>query len=139
MSVEENKQLIRRFYDDIVNAGRLEAVDELVAEGFVEHENFPGLEGGREGLRQFVVMLHTAFPDIRIDVHDILADGDRIAVRSSMRGTHRGDFMGIAPTGKVVDVPMMDVIRIENGMAAEHWGVTDTAAMMQQLGAMPGA
>ena len=134
---EENKALMRRLYDEVVNAGRLELIDELLAPDLIEHEEFPGLSTGREGVRQFFTMMRTAFPDLKMTADDLIAEGDKVAARITMSGTHRGEFMGIAPTGKTVSVSSIDIVRFAGGKAAEHWGVTDTAAMMEQLGALP--
>jgi steroid delta-isomerase-like uncharacterized protein len=130
---EENKAIARRFYEGI-NAGRIEIIDELVADNLVEHEEFPGLAGGRDGVRQFFQMILTAFPDFTMTMDDMVAEGDLVFIRATMRGTHRGDFMGIPATGKQVEVPTGDFARFEGGKLVEHWGVTDTGMMMQQLG-----
>ena len=133
---EENKAIARRFYEGI-NAGRIEIIDELVAENLVEHEEFPGLAGGRDGVRQFFQMIMTAFPDFAMTTDDMVAEGDRVFIRATMRGTHQGEFMGIPATGNQVEVPTGDFARFEGGKLVEHWGVTDTGKMMQQLGMMP--
>jgi steroid delta-isomerase-like uncharacterized protein len=137
VSIEENKALIRRFYDEVVNAGRLELVDELAAPDLIDHEELPGFAGGREGVKQFFATMRTAFPDLRMDVQDIIAEGDKVVARATIRGTHQGEFMGIVPTGKAISVSGIDIVRFSGGKVAEHWGVTDGAAMMQQLGAVP--
>ncbi len=130
---EENKAIARRFYEAI-SAGRLEIVDELVAANMVEHEEFPGLAHGREGVRQFMQMMRTAFPDFKMTLEDMVAEGDKVFIRATMEGTHQGEFMGIPATGKRIEVPMGDFVRFHGGQAVEHWGVTDTGMMMQQLG-----
>ena len=129
---EEHKALARRFYGSI-SAGRLDVIDELVAEDAVEHEDFFGLSSGREGTRHFFEMMRTAFSEFTMTIEDILADGDRVVVRAKMSGTHSGEFMGIAATGRRIDVPLADFVRFEGGKMVEHWGVTDTGAMMEQL------
>jgi len=82
-------------------------------------------------------MLHTAFPDIEVVIHDQLAEGGRVVTRKSFRGTHRGEFMGVSPTGKQVVIDVIDIHRIENGQSAEHWTVADMLSVIQQLGAVP--
>lgn len=129
---EENKAVVRRFYDAI-NAGRLEIFDEVTTQDYVEHDEFPGLDPTREGVRQFFAMIRTAFPDFTMIIEDIVAEGAMVVVRATMKGTHRGEFLGLAPTGKPIAVPFADFVRFENGKVAEHWGVTDTGVMMQQL------
>jgi len=138
---EENKALMRRFYQEVVNGGNLDLIDQFVAPDFVEHEVFPGLSADREGMKRFFVMMRSAFPDLRMDVDDLIAEGDKVVSRVTMRGTHKGEFMGIGPTGRTIVVPTVDIVCIAGGKAVEHWGVTDTAAMMEQLGAaaVPGS
>jgi steroid delta-isomerase-like uncharacterized protein len=128
----DNRAIARRFYDAI-NAGRLEIIDEVVAEDFVEHEEVPGLAGGREGLRQFFGMIRTAFPDFSMTMEDMVAEGDKVFVRATMKGTQKGEFMGIPPSGKQMAVPVADLVRLEGGRVVEHWGITDTGTMMRQL------
>jgi steroid delta-isomerase-like uncharacterized protein len=133
---EQNTTAVRRFYEAI-NAGNLGIIDELVATDFVEHEEFQGLEPNREGTRQMFAMMRAAFPDLRLEMDAVLADGDMVVVRGRMTGTHRGEFAGMAPTGKQINTPFADFVRFQDGKAVEHWGVTDSGAMMQQLGAGP--
>jgi steroid delta-isomerase-like uncharacterized protein len=128
----DNKEIAKRFYD-AVNAGRLGIIDELVAENFVEHEEFPGLARGREGLRPFFEMIRTAFPDFSMTIEDMVAEGDKVFIRATMKGTQKGEFMGTAASGKQMAVPFADVVRLEGGRVVEHWGVTDTGSMMRQL------
>ena len=130
---EANKAVAKRLYESI-NAGRLEIVDEVVAENFVEHERFPGVEPNREGVRQMFEMMRNAFPDFQMTIEDMIAEGDRVFIRALMAGTHKGEFLGMAPTGKRIAVPFADFVRLEAGRVVEHWGVTDSGAMMQQLG-----
>jgi steroid delta-isomerase-like uncharacterized protein len=126
--------MIQRFYDEVINGRKLDVIDELVAPDFVEHEEMPGLGPGREGVKQFFAMIESGFPDFRMEVEDVIAEGDKGVVRSTLRGTHQGEFMGIPATGKSVSVTVIDILRVSGGQVAEHWGATDTAGMMQQLG-----
>lgn len=130
----ENEALARRFYDEIVNGRNLDLIDELVSPDFVEHEEFPGLPEGRDGVKAFFGMMLQAFPDLRFEVEEVIATEDTAAARLRMRGTQQGPFMDIPPTGRQIDVPAIDWVRIKDGQAVEHWGVTDSGAMMQQLG-----
>lgn len=134
---EQNKALVRRLYDEVLNAGRLDLIDELVTPDFVDHEEFPGSSPGREGAKEFFAMLRTAFPDLRFTVEDMLAEGDRVAVRLTLQGTHQGPFLDMGPTGRPLKVQGIDILRLAGGQLAEHWGVTDQMSMMQQLGAIP--
>jgi steroid delta-isomerase-like uncharacterized protein len=135
---EDAKLLLRRFYDG-VSAGNLDIIDELVADDFVEHEELPGLEPGKQGVKQFFQMYRAAFPDLRMEPHEVLADGDLVAARVTVTGTHQADFIGIPATGGRIDVQVFDMLRIRDGRAIEHWGVMDAMAMMRQLGVVPEA
>ena len=134
---EENKALVRRAYDEVFGQGRIELIDTLVAEDMVEHEEMEGMPPGREGMKVFVGMMRSAFPDLRVETGAMIAEGDVVASRITMTGTHRGEFMGIAATGNTISVQAMDFLRFADGKAVEYWGVTDQAAMMQQLGVGP--
>ena len=138
MSVEDNKALTRRFFDEAVNAGNLDLLDELVSPDFVEHEGFPGLPtSGPEAPKAALGMFRASFPDLVITPNDIIAEGDKVVVRGTMTGTNTGEFMGIPATNKSIEVSFIDIVEIRDGKAVAHWGVTDQAAMMQQLGLVP--
>src|SRR3712207_732074 len=107
----------------------------LVADDFRDHEEFPGISSDRDGVRQFFEMMRSAFPDFRIDVEDMLVEGDKVAVRMQMSWTHQGEFLGMPGSGQRFSTTGIDIIRVVDGKAVEHWGATDTLAMMQQLGA----
>jgi steroid delta-isomerase-like uncharacterized protein len=133
---EENKALARSFYER-VNAGDLSVVDELVADDFVDHEEFPGIPSNKDGVKQFFAMTRSAFPDLRFEAQEVVAEDDLVSMRFVFTGTQQGEFMGVPPTGKQVEVGGFDLVRIENGQVTEHWGVLDAMALMQQLGAVP--
>ena len=128
---------MRRLYD-LINVGDVDGFDEVLAADFVEHEQTPGLAPTREGVKEFFRMYLAAFPDLRFDPEDVLSSGDKVVARTKATGTHEGEFMGMPPTGKRVDVQLIDIVRFgDDGLAHEHWGVFDALAMMQQLGAVP--
>ena len=128
---------MRRMYD-LINAGDIDGFGELLAEDFVEHEEMPGLEPSKEGVKQLFHMYRAAFPDLRMEVQDVLVSGDKAVARVQATGTHQGEFLGMPATGKSVDVQLIDITRFgDDGLAQEHWGVFDALAMMQQLGAIP--
>lgn len=130
---------MRRVYE-LISAGDIHAFGELLADDFVEHEETPGLEPTKEGVKQFFHMYRTAFPDLRMEPQDILASGDKVVARARATGTHQGEFLGMAASGKSIDVQLIDIIRFgDDGLAHEHWGVFDALAMLQQLGAIPEA
>lgn len=138
MSVEENKALTRRFYDEVINEGNLDLIDELISEDFVEHEVFPGLpSSGPEAPKAALGMFLAAFPDLQMTADEMIAEGDKVVVRGTMSGTHKGEFMGIPPTNKGFKAQFFDIVEIRDGKATAHWGLTDQAAMMEQLGLAP--
>lgn len=134
---QDTRALVGRFFDELVNGRRLELIDELMAPDFVEHEEMPGLEPGREGVKQFFAMIAEGFPDFKMNVEDVIAEGDRGVVRSTLTGTHRGEFMGIPATGNSISVTVIDIVRLANGKVVEHWGAMDSGVMMAQLGIAP--
>jgi steroid delta-isomerase-like uncharacterized protein len=131
------KALAQRFYSEVFNQGDLDVLDELVDDNFVEHEEFPDIPPGKEGLKAFVTMTRAGFPDLRFDVEAMVSEGDEVWVHGVMRGTHQGEFLGIPATNRTIEVATVDRIRVRNDKAVEHWGVTDTLTMMQQLGVVP--
>ncbi len=138
MSVEENKALTRRFYTEVVNQGNLDLIDELVADDFVEHDQVPGLPaGGPAAVKAAFEMFLAGFPDLQIAADDMIAEGDKVVVRGTMSGTHKGEFMGMPATGKSFKVQVIDVVAFRDGKATDHWGLTDQVAMMEQLGLAP--
>ena len=138
MSVEDNKALVRRWFEELFNEAKLDLADEIVTPDHVSHDpSTPEHLPGPEGERQLVTLVRGAFPDGRITIEDLVAEGDRVAVRWTFRGTHRGDFMGIAPTGKEVEMGAMDLFRVAGGKIAETWSNVDMMTMMRQLGAIP--
>lgn len=138
MSTEQNKALLRQIMEEVFSQGNMRRADELLAPDFVDHEELPpGIPRNREGVKQLTTILHHAFPDLKITIDDIIAEGDKVVVRSTWRGTHKGEFMGIPPTGKRVSVGVFDIVRIAGGKAVEHWGQMDNMGMMQQLGVIP--
>lgn len=135
---EQNKALVRRIYD-MINSGDLSGADDVIAADAVDHQVPPGVSNrGSAGLRAFVEMFRGAFPDLRITVDDMIAEGDKIVARSTTTGTHKGEFMGIPPTGKQFSIQGIDIVRFAGGKAVEHWGVTDNLDLLQQLGVAPG-
>lgn len=132
-TMSENKAKFQRLYDDILNQGKLEVFEELCAPNFVKHAMPPSPDFGIEGSKQSVMMLRNAFPDIRYEVEDMIEDGDKLVARWSAKGTHKGEFMGIPPTGKLVAFSGIEIIRIENGKAVEEWEELDRAGLMAQL------
>ena len=138
-SSEQSRELMRRITAEIWDEGRIDLIDELIAEDLIDHIEDPALEGtGRERYRANAVMTRTAFPDFRNPLDLIVADGDIAVSYGRAIGTHTGGMMGMPPTGKAFDVPTFGMLRFRDGQAIERWGVHDTMVMMQQLGVLPG-
>jgi len=133
---EANKTLVKSFMDQMA-AGDTTKVDSLFTDSFVDHQTMPGMTPGREGLKALIAGMHSGFPDLKMTVNDVTADGDKVWVYSTMSGTMKGEFMGMKPTGKSFSVDGFDLVRLENGKIAEHWGAQDNMAWMQQLGVTP--
>ena len=134
----ERAAAMRRLYE-LINAGDIDGFGDRLADGFVEHEAVPGLEPTKQGVKQMFRMYRASFPDLRMDVEEVLPSGDKVVGRIRATGTHTGEaFMGLPAAGKSVDVQLIDITRFDDdGLAREHWGVFDALSMMQQLGAIP--
>jgi steroid delta-isomerase-like uncharacterized protein len=127
---------VRRLYD-LINAGDIDGFGALLADDFVDHEELP-VVGTREGVMDFLRMQRAAFPDMRMHVEEVIESGDTVVVRGKVSGTHEGTFLGMPATGRHMEVKLIDIMRFgDDGLAHEHWGLMDSLAMMQQLGALP--
>src|SRR5258706_1838411 len=129
-NIEENKTLVRRFFAAI-EAADFHVFDEIVAENYDDH--LAGQSPGRETLKQYFSGLHAAFADLKLPISAIVAEGDEVAVLNSVRGTHKGDFIGLKPTGRKIDAMAFQPYRIQNGQLAEHLEVADFSTLMRQL------
>ena len=135
---EENKAIIRRYFDEVLNKGNLAEIDTLVAPNYEPQGDAQPRElPGREGLKQFITEIHNAFPDVQFTIDEELADGNSVAIRWTVTGTHKGAFMGIAATDKRATVTGIDIYKIDNGQIIEAGGQWDRLGLMQQLGAIP--
>ncbi len=131
------EERVREFYEEVVNKGNLDRIPDFVTEDWVDHEavgSSLGISPDREGIAQFLTMFREPFPDLKFTVDEVLIAGDLVTVRARISGTHRGEFIGAPATGKHFEIQTIDILRMEGDRAAEHWGVTDMLAMMQQLG-----
>ena len=136
---EANKAVIMRIFEEALNQGDLDVIDELISPDLVnDSASIPG-DAGLEAAKQEVIALRAAFPDLRYHVHDQIAEGDKVVNRFTITGTHTGaEFMGIPPSGKRIEVKGLGIDRLANGIVVEAWDVEDTHALLQQLGAGPG-
>jgi predicted ester cyclase len=137
MSTEENKAIVRRITLEGFNLGIPAVLDEVVAADVFDHSPAPGMPPGREGYKQFIGILRAAFPDLEYTIDQQLAEGDMVATRVTGRGTHKGDFLGIAPTNRRVTWTQTHLSRMVDGKLVEHWADVDQLGMLQQLGAIP--
>jgi steroid delta-isomerase-like uncharacterized protein len=133
MPEQDNKAAVRRFYDEVINGRNVEIVGELLTDDSVDHTF--GSQG-IEASKQFFRMLSQAFPDLRAEVHDVIAEGELAAARVTYSGSHQGEFVGIPATGRQARVSGVDFFRMQDGRQAEHWGGPDMASLLQQLGVM---
>lgn len=132
---EKNKALIRRFYDDVFTAGKMNiaAIEQHLAENFVGHDLPPGLDG-RAGYKKYVGMFAASFSDMtRIEAHEVIGNGDKIVVRWSSTGRHTGEFMGIPATGQRVTIKGIDIFRLAGGKIADLWQEMDIMGILQQI------
>ncbi len=137
MSVVQNKEIVRRYIDEVFNKGNFTVVDEVLAPGFVDHNPSPGQATGPTGAKEFARIYRTAFPDLKVHIEDMVAEGDRVSVRSTVRGTQQGMFMDVPPSGKQVSWQTMAFWRLDNGKIMERWSTHDNLGLLQQLGAIP--
>ena len=135
---EQNKAQVRRVIEEVYNRGDLAAVDELAVSDLVIHAASGDIRG-REGAKAYVAALRAGFPDLHLTVEDQIAEGDMVVTRWTARGTHRGEFQGLPPTGKAVRVAGTDIDRIVEGRTVECWAHVDELGLMQQLGAVAAA
>jgi len=136
MSVEENKAKLNRLVEEAINKGDLTVADEVIASDYVYH--FPGMDfKGPEGFKQFITIQRTAFPDLHVTVDEMIAEGNKVACRFKISGTMKGEMMGMAPTGKKMNIVEALFIRFENGKNVEATPTIDQLEMYQQLGISP--
>ena len=138
MSTEEHKAIVRRFVEDVLSQGNLAAADELLDPNFVlRHAGIPEPIRSAEYFKQYTSALRSSFPDIRAALEDVIAEGDRVAVRLTWHGTHQGAFQGIPPTGRSFTVTGMAAYRLAGSKITEAWAELDMLGMLQQLGVVP--
>ena len=132
---EEGKRLYRRLAEEVLNGKNLSVVDELLAADFAEHAGGQRRQVGIEGFKAARRRRNAAFPDWHVVVDDLIAEGEKVVVRATGHGTHTGEFMGVAPTGKRVSVTWIAIYRVADGKLAEHWQNIDDLGLLKQLGA----
>ena len=137
MAGVNNKQIFERAMAEVFGQGRLEAVDQFFSSDFKEHEEGPGKDRGREGLKEIVRTIRGAFPDLQVDIEAISEDGEQTWARVTFSGTNTGELMGFPPSGRKATWTAIDQCRYAEGKLVEHWGVVDLLSMMHQIGIVP--
>ncbi len=132
-----NKALVHRYVEEVLNRKNLALIDELVAPTFIDHDSSMPDAKGPAGVKRLAAMVHTSFPDLHFTVEDMVAEGDKVVYRYTVRGTHQGDFMGIAPTGRQFAVTGIHIYRVGDGKFQEEWENWDMLGLMRQLGVLP--
>jgi steroid delta-isomerase-like uncharacterized protein len=137
MTLEENKDFMNHFLEEVINNKNLNAAEDIVSAEFIEHVPFPGQGPGREGLKFVLSSMFTGFPDMKWTVQEQIAEGEKVVTRFTWTGTHKGEFLGIPPTNKTVEVwgVVIDVVR--NRLFSESRILMDNIGLLQQLGVMP--
>lgn len=137
-TMEKNKELAVKFYQVVINEGNDTVMKQIMAEDFIDHNASPDLPKGIEGFKTFLKMIASAFPDINVKTEDILAEGDKVTVRLTVTGTHKGVLLGkFPPSGKKASWSGIDILKVSNGMIVERWSQRDLLGMMRQLGLIP--
>ena len=137
MSAEQNKVVVRRWFDEFINKNNMALAEELIDPNYVNHFLPPDAGKGPEAEKQIMTMFFSAFPDLKGTVEDLFAEGDRVAVRIIWRGSNTGSFMGMPPTGKQAAFATTNIFRVSDNKIAENWPQVDMMSLMQQLGAIP--
>lgn len=137
MSIDENKALYRRWFEEVVNERDMGVADELLSADYALH--FPGMPGplDRQGHKQLLAMFHRAFLDWKEAVENVIAEGDKVVIRVTGRGRHEGEFMGTPPSGRDVTAEGVGIGRLAGGKIVESWAAYDALGLMQQIGAVP--
>ncbi|MBO4254036.1 ester cyclase [Streptomyces griseorubiginosus] len=133
-AAERNKKIIRRVFDEFVNKGVFSVVDEIYREDMIDHQPLPGAPEGRPGVKYTIAGLRAGFPDLHVTIEDMSAHADHVVIHNTWRGTHLGDFLGMAPTGRRMESRGVVVWRLVDGLIAERWGIGVESDMLAQLG-----
>lgn len=138
MSGEENKEIVRRFFEEGPSKGNLTAANELLSSDFTMHIPLP-TSPGIEGINEVITTCRAAFEHLNVTVEDLIAEDDKVVARFTARGVHKGNFMNLPPTGKQIIMGGIEIFRLKDGKIAELWGEVNLLGMMQQLGIFSGS
>lgn len=136
MSTEENKVIVRRFFEEGPSKGNLSIADELLSPDFAMHTPLPA-SLGIKGINEVIITCRAAFEHLNVTIEDMIAEGDKVTARFTAHGTHKGDFMGLQATGKPITMTGIEIFRIKDGKIIELWGEANLLGLMQQLGIFP--
>lgn len=136
MSTEDNKEIVRKFFEEGPSKGNLSAANELLSPDFVMHIPLPACPG-IEGINEVITTCRAAFEHLNVTVEDMIAENDKVVARFTARGIHTGSFMALPPTGKSITMTGIEIFRIKNGRITELWGEVNLLGIMQQLGIIP--
>jgi len=136
MSIEENKAIVRRFFEEGPSKGDLVAANELLSPNFSLHTPLPSAPG-IQGINDIITTCRAAFEHLNVKVEDMVAEGDKVTARFMARGVHRGSFMNLPPTGRPITMTGIEIFRIEDGKIAELWAEANLLGLMLHLGAVP--
>jgi len=133
VSAEKNKAIVRRLVDEAQTNGDFGVIDELLADDFVDHSPFPGVPPTRAGVKLLFGYLRAAFPDLRVRIHEQIADDEKVVTRKTFEGTHGGEFMGVPATGRPVSFEVIDILTLSSFRIVEHRVIFDRLTVQQQL------
>lgn len=136
MTTEDNKALVRRYVEEAWNKGNVSIIDDLMSDDYTRHVSGCPTPLTRESHKKRILQIHRALPDVTMTIEDMIAAGDRVVSRVTLRGTQRDTFMGIPATGRQVTVTGIDIARVVGGKLVEHWAEMDTLGLIKQLGAL---
>jgi steroid delta-isomerase-like uncharacterized protein len=136
MSTEENKAIVRRYFE-VFNSPDLAGAEEFLNPDFLDHHLPPGSPTGLAGLKQMMADFKKSFPDYNVTIEDMIAEGDKVVTRGTYRATHKGMFRGVPATGKQITTTGINIWRIVDGKITEHWAESDSLGMLQQVGVIP--
>ena len=133
MTTEQNKQVVIRFNKEFFESGNTEITKELLADGFVNHTAPPNAPTGASVMIQFITGFHKGFSNITVQIYEVLGEGDKVSLRKVITGTHTGEFMGKAPTGKIVEMNVIEIDILKDGKITDHWSINDFMQVVQGL------
>jgi len=136
MSAKTNIAMVRRLIEEAQEGRNLAVIDELLADDFVDYSPLPGLPPTRDGVRMLFAGMHAAFPDLRVKIHEQIADDEKVVTRKTFTGTHGGPFLGVPASGNPVSFDAIDILTIRDGLIREHRVVVDQLALLKQIGAL---